>query len=146
MNRVTLIGRLGTDVVITTPGNMTIAKFRMATSESWTDKQTGEKKEKVQWHNIVCMNPNLSKIMEKYLQKGMEVLIEGQVEYRSWEHDGKTNYITEIVLSGFNAQMKMFGRGGGGSQNNDQDDSRSSRSSSSQHQSNSDRLDDDIPF
>jgi len=153
MNRVTLIGRLGTDPVITTPSGMTIAKFRMVTSETWTDKSSGEKKEKVQWHQIVCMNANLSKIMEKYLKKGMEVLIEGQIQYRSWEQDGVTKYMTEIILQGYNCQMKMFG---GGSKSNDHDDDRGSRNSgqdrsdgySSGYQSpnSRDTLDDDIPF
>jgi single-strand DNA-binding protein len=117
LNKVTLIGNVGKDPEVrNTQGGKVVANFSIATSESWTDKTSGERSEKTEWHNIVVWGP-LAEIVEKYVQKGSKLYIEGKLQTRSWEKDGKKNYTTEIVLQGFGAQLILLsGRqdGGGG--------------------------------
>jgi single-strand DNA-binding protein len=99
VNRVTILGRLGKDPEFKTFNNGgSVANFSVATSETWKDKTTGEKKESTEWHNIVAYNP-LSEIVQKYVRKGDQIYIEGKLKTRSWEKDGSTRYITEIVAS-----------------------------------------------
>lgn len=96
LNRVSLIGRLGKSVELKSlQSGSTVANFTLATSETWKDKQTGEKKEKTEWHQIVLWG-NLADIAGKYLNKGDQVFIEGKLTTRSWEKDGITRYTTEI--------------------------------------------------
>jgi len=96
INKAILIGRLGNDPEVTyTPDGTCIAKFSMATSDSWTDKATGEKKEKTEWHRIVAWR-RLGEICGEFLLKGQLVYIEGKLQTRSWEQDGITRYMTEI--------------------------------------------------
>ena len=99
VNKCILIGRLGKDPEVRTfdNGGM-VASFTMATSESYKDRTTGEKKEITDWHNVVCKNPNLVPVLQKYVSKGDMLYVEGKLRTRSWEKDGKTNYITEIVM------------------------------------------------
>ncbi len=97
INKVILIGRLGKDPeIINTSDNRTITNFNIVTSEEWKDKDTGEKKERTEWHRIVAFN-RLGEICNQYLSKGKMVYVEGRIQTRSWEQDGVTKYITEII-------------------------------------------------
>jgi len=99
INKVILIGRLGRDPEVRyTPDGTAVANFSIATSESWTDKSSGEKREKTEWHRIVAWR-RLGEICGEYLSKGREVYVEGKLQTRSWEQDGITRYSTEIVAS-----------------------------------------------
>ena len=100
LNRVMLIGRLGKDPEIKYSQNgMAVCNFSMATSENWTDKQ-GEKQERVEWHRV-CVFGKQAEILEKYLQKGSQVYIEGRLQTRSYDKEGQTHYTTEVVVTGF---------------------------------------------
>ncbi len=117
VNKVILIGNLGKDPEIRrTQDGRPIANLSVATSESWRDKTTGERKEKTEWHRVVVFNEGLCKIIEQYLKKGSKVYLEGALQTRKWQDkDGHDNYSTEVVLQGFNSQLTMLdGRGGGG--------------------------------
>jgi single-strand DNA-binding protein len=117
VNKVILIGNLGADPEIRrTQDGRPIANLRIATSESWKDKNTGERKEKTEWHRVVIFNEGLCRIAEQYLKKGSKVYIEGALQTRKWtDKDGIEKYSTEVVLQGFNSQLTMLdGRGGGG--------------------------------
>ena len=117
VNKVILVGNLGADPEIRrlTDGRP-VANLRLATSESWKDKATGEKREKTEWHRIVCFNEGLCRVIEQYLKKGAKIYIEGQLQTRKWQDkDGQDKYSTEVVLQGFNSQLVMLdGRSGGG--------------------------------
>jgi len=109
LNRATLIGNLGADPEIrSTQDGRKIVNLRIATSETWRDKNTGERKEKTEWHRVVIFNENLAKVAEQYLRKGSKVYLEGQLQTRSWDKDGVKQYATEIVLQGFNGVMTML--------------------------------------
>lgn len=100
LNKVQLIGNLGKDPeVITFDKGGKIAKFSIATSESWADKSSGEIKTKTDWHNVVCKREGLAGVIEKYLQKGSKVYVEGKLTTRSWEQDGTTRYTTEVMIN-----------------------------------------------
>jgi single-strand DNA-binding protein len=117
VNKVILIGNLGADPEIKrTQDGRPIANLRIATSESWRDKATGERKEKTEWHRVVIFNEGLCRIAEQYLKKGAKVYIEGQLQTRKWtDQNNNERYSTEVVLQGFNSQLTMLdGRGGGG--------------------------------
>jgi single-strand DNA-binding protein len=117
VNKVILIGNLGADPEIRrTQDGRPIANLRIATSESWRDKATGERKEKTEWHRVVVFNEGLCRIAEQYLKKGSKVYIEGQLQTRKWQdQSGQDKYSTEVVLQGFNSQLTMLdGRAGGG--------------------------------
>lgn len=116
LNKATIIGHLGADPEIRrTQDGKQIANFNVATSERWTDKQTGEKKEHTDWHRIVVFNENLANVCEQYLKKGSKVYIEGAMKTRKWaDKDGIERYTTEVVLSGFNSTLTMLDSQGGG--------------------------------
>ena len=117
VNKVILIGNLGADPEIRhTQDGRAIANLRLATSDSWRDKATGERREKTEWHRVVIFNENLAKIAEQYLKKGSKVYIEGSLQTRKWEdQQGQERYTTEVVLQGFNGQLAMLdGRRDGG--------------------------------
>ena len=117
VNKVILVGNLGADPEIRrTQDGRPIANLRVATSESWRDKATGERKEKTEWHRVVIFNEGLCKIAEQYLKKGSKVYLEGALQTRKWQDkDGQDRYSTEVVLQGFNSVLTMLdGRGGGG--------------------------------
>ena len=118
VNKVILVGNLGRDPEIRFAQNGNkIANFSIATSESWRDKSSGERKEKTEWHRIVVFTEGLANIVEKYLKKGSKVYIEGALQTRKWEKDGVERYSTEIVLQGFNSTLTMLdGRSDGGGQ------------------------------
>lgn len=117
VNKVILVGNLGADPEIKrTQDGRPIANLRIATSETWRDKNTGERKEKTEWHRVVIFSEGLCRIAEQYLKKGAKVYIEGQLQTRKWtDQSGAERYSTEVVLQGFNATLTMLdGRGGGG--------------------------------
>lgn len=118
VNKVILIGNLGADPEIRrTQDGRPIANLRIATSESWRDKNTGERREKTEWHRVVVFNEGLCKVIEQYVKKGSKVYIEGALQTRKWtDQSGVEKYSTEIVLQGFNSTLTMLdGRSGGGS-------------------------------
>ena len=117
VNKVILVGNLGKDPEIRrTQDGRPIANLSIATSETWRDKGTGERKEKTEWHRVVIFNEGLCKVAEQYLKKGAKVYIEGQLQTRKWtDQSGVEKYSTEVVLQGFNSTLTMLdGRGGGG--------------------------------
>src|SRR5689334_21497352 len=117
VNKVILVGNLGKDPEIRrTQDGRPIANLSIATSESWRDKATGERKEKTEWHRVVIFNEGLCKVAEQYLKKGAKVYIEGALQTRKWtDQAGVEKYSTEVVLQGFNSTLTMLdGRSGGG--------------------------------
>ncbi len=110
VNKVILIGNLGKDPEIRrTQDGRPIANLRVATSENWRDKTTGERREKTEWHNVVIFNENLCKVVEQYLKKGSKVYLEGQLQTRKWQdQQGQDRYTTEVVLQGFNGNLTML--------------------------------------
>jgi len=118
VNKVILVGNLGKDPEIRrTQDGRPIANLSIATSETWRDKGTGERKEKTEWHRVVIFSEPLCKIVEQYLKKGAKVYIEGALQTRKWtDQSGVEKYSTEVVLQGFNSTLTMLdGRSGGGS-------------------------------
>jgi single-strand DNA-binding protein len=117
VNKVILVGNLGKDPEIRrTQDGRPIANLRIATSESWRDKATGEKRERTEWHGVVIFSEGLCRVAEQYLKKGSKVYIEGQLQTRKWQgQDGQDRYSTEVVLQNFNGQLTMLdGRSSGG--------------------------------
>ena len=143
LNKVLLIGRLGADPEIKQMVNgKSVARLSLATSQNWKDKNTGEKKEKTEWHRVVVFNEGLVNVVQQYLKKGAQVYIEGQISTRKWtdEQSGQDKYSTEIIIQGYNSSLTMLG---GNNMN------QSSQSQSNQIQDDSqiqNDLDDDIPF
>ena len=117
INKVILVGNLGRDPETrrTTAGDP-IVNFTLATSESWRDKQSGERRERTEWHRVVIFNENLAKVAEQYLRKGAKVYLEGSLQTRKWtDKDGHEKYSTEVVLQNFNGTLVMLdSRAGGG--------------------------------
>ena len=117
VNKVTLIGNLGADPEVKTFSNGgKVCNLRLATSESWKDKNTGEKKEKTEWHQVAIFQEGLVRICEQYLKKGSKIYLEGKLQTRKWQDkDGADRYSTEIVLQGFDGKMVMLdGKSSGG--------------------------------
>ena len=119
VNKVILIGNLGADPEVRSFANGgKVCNLRIATSENWRDKNTGERKEKTEWHSVAIFNEGLVRIAEQYLRKGSKVYIEGQLQTRKWQdQSGQDRYSTEVVLQGFNGTLTMLdgrGEGGGG--------------------------------
>lgn len=113
VNKVILIGNLGADPEVRSlPNGGKVVNLRIATSESWRDKNSGERKERTEWHRVVVFSEGLAKVAEQYLRKGSKVYIEGQIQTRKWEKDGTDHYATEIVLQGFNATLTMLDAAG----------------------------------
>tara|TARA_R110002012_G_scaffold77840_2_gene198226 strand:+ start:13647 stop:14189 length:543 start_codon:yes stop_codon:yes gene_type:complete len=127
VNKVILVGNLGADPEIRrTQDGRPIANLSVATSESWRDKNSGERREKTEWHRVVIFNEGLCKIAENYLKKGSKVYLEGQLQTRKWQdQSGQDKYSTEVVLQGFNGNLTMLdgrnegGGGGGGGRGGD---------------------------
>src|SRR4051795_4549260 len=117
INKVILVGNLGRDPEIrSTQDGMRIANLAVATSETWRDKMSGERKERTEWHRVVIFNERLAEVAEKYLKKGAKVYVEGQLQTRKWtDQSGTEKYSTEVVLGRFRGELTMLdGRGGGG--------------------------------
>jgi single-strand DNA-binding protein len=145
LNKVILIGRLGADPEIKQMVNgKSVARLSLATNQNWKDKNTGEKKEKTEWHRIVVFNEGLVNVVQQYLKKGAQIYVEGQLNTRKWkdEQSGQDKYSTEVVIQGYNSSLVMLG---GGNQNSiPSQDSKKKFDDSSQVTQN--ELDDDIPF
>jgi single-strand DNA-binding protein len=157
VNKVILVGNLGRDPEVrSTQDGMKICNLSLATSESWKDKVTGERKERTEWHRIVIMNDKLAEVAERFLKKGSKVYIEGQVQTRKWiDQGGQEKYTTEIIIPRFRGELtildtKSGGIGGGGGQSPAMEYSHggSSPATADAFSSSSlrDDLDDEIPF
>ena len=147
LNKVQLIGRLGSDPEIKQMVNgKNVARLSIATSQSWKDKSTGERKEKTEWHKIVIFNEGLVNIVRQYLKKGANIYVEGQLSTRKWrdEKSGQDKYSTEVVLQGFNSSLTMLDSKNKSS-NSNENESKSSLPNDDVIQPSSD-LDDEIPF
>ena len=117
VNKVILVGNLGRDPEIRTTNDGTkVANFSLATSENWRDRNTGERRERTEWHRVVIFNDRLVDVVEKYVSKGSKLYIEGQLQTRKWtDRDGQERYTTEVVLQRFRGELTMLdSRGGGG--------------------------------
>ena len=148
LNKVLLIGRLGADPEIKQMVNgKSVARLSLATSQSWKDKNTGEKKEKTEWHRVVVFNEGLVNVVQQYLKKGAQVYIEGQLSTRKWkdEQSGQDKYSTEILIQGYNSSLTMLGGGGRGIQNDSAPQSKTKNSDDASQLEQND-LDDEIPF
>ncbi len=149
VNKVILVGNLGADPEIrATQEGKEIANLRVATSESWRDKQSGERREKTEWHRVVIFSDGLVNVTKNYLRKGSKVYIEGALQTRKWtDQSGQERYSTEVVLQGWNSTLTMLdsrNQEGGGS--NFGGGSADAGASSSSAPSAASELDDDIPF
>ena len=146
LNKVLLIGRLGADPEIKQMVNgKSVARLSLATSQSWKDKNSGEKKEKTEWHRIVVFNEGLVSVVQQYLKKGAQIYVEGQLTTRKWkdEQSGQDKYSTEIVIQGYNSSLTMLG---GNNQANNIPSQDNGKSIEDTSQDISKDLDDDIPF
>ena len=146
LNKVQIIGRLGADPEIKQMVNgKNVARLSVATSQSWKDKSSGERKEKTEWHRVVIFNEGLVNIVQQYLKKGANVYLEGQLSTRKWrdEKSGQDKYSTEIVLQGYNSSLTMLG---GKSSSNTNDLSQASSLPNDQMSQDNSDLDDEIPF
>jgi single-strand DNA-binding protein len=158
VNKVILVGNLGKDPEVRSlQSGDKVVNLTLATSESWKDKSSGERKEKTEWHKVVIFNQPLARVAEQYLRKGSKVYLEGQLQTRKWQdQSGQDKYSTEIVLQAYRGELTLLDSRGGGSGNelSDQSDSDYSRSPSTDKRSSSGGgggsnygiVDDDIPF
>jgi single-strand DNA-binding protein len=155
VNKVILVGNLGADPEIRqTQDGRPIVNLRLATSENWRDKATGERREKTEWHRVVIFNENLAKIAEQYLKKGSKVYIEGQLQTRKWQdQSGQDRYSTEVVLQQYRGELTMLDgkRDGAGAGESDQRNGDFGRSgpfpgAGGKGGSFDKELDDEIPF
>ncbi|HEY8577220.1 MAG TPA: single-stranded DNA-binding protein [Devosia sp.] len=120
VNKVILVGNLGADPEVRNlPSGGKVVNLSVATSENWKDKNTGERREKTEWHRVVIFSEGLARVAESYLRKGSKVYLEGQLQTRKWQdQSGQDKYSTEIVLQGFNSNLTLLdGRGEGGGDN-----------------------------
>ena len=152
VNKVILVGNLGRDPEARQmQDGKPVVNLSLATSESWRDKNTGERREKTEWHRVVIFNERLADVAQKYLRKGSKVYIEGQLQTRKWtDQSGVEKYSTEVVLQRFRGELQMLDRageggGGGGDYNQDSQSGGASGSSDGGAPSGG-NLDDDIPF
>jgi len=148
LNKVLLIGRLGADPEIKQMVNgKSVARLSVATSQSWKDKSTGERKEKTEWHRVVIFNEGLVNVVQQYLKKGANVYIEGALTTRKWkdESSGQDKYSTEVVLQGYNSSLTMLDGRSKSESSNLVSENKSSLPNDDFQPSNND-LDDEIPF
>ena len=147
VNKVIIVGNLGRDPEVRTfPNGGKICNLRIATSESWKDKATGERKERTEWHSVAISNEGLAKIAEQYLRKGSKVYIEGQLETRKWQdQSGADRYSTEVVLRPFRGELTLLdGKDGGEKRESDtHSDTGGFKADAAARRSD---LDDEIPF
>jgi len=117
VNKVILVGNLGRDPEVRRLGSgEPVVNLRIATSETWKDKASGERKEKTEWHSVVIFNENLARVAEQYLKKGSKVYVEGQLQTRKWtDQSGQEKYTTEVVLQRFRGELTILDSRGGGS-------------------------------
>ena len=148
LNKVQLIGRLGADPDIKQMVNgKNVARLSIATSQSWKDKSSGERKEKTEWHRIVIFNEGLVNVVQQYLKKGANVYVEGQLSTRKWkdESSGQDKYSTEVVLQGYNSNLTMLDGRNKSDDSNLVSEKKSSLPDDNLNQDKND-LDDEIPF
>ena len=148
LNKVQLIGRLGADPEIKQMVNgKSVARLSIATSQSWKDKSTGERKEKTEWHRVVIFNEGLVNIVSQYLKKGANVYLEGALSTRKWKDEatGQDKYSTEVVLQGYNSSLTMLDGRNKSGDSNLVTDNKSALPNDDFQPSNND-LDDEIPF
>ena len=149
LNKVQLIGRLGADPEIKQMVNgKSVARLSVATSQSWKDKSSGERKEKTEWHRVVIFNEGLVNVVQQYVKKGANIYVEGQLSTRKWkdEASGQDKYSTEIVLQGYNSSLTMLdSKNSTDGNSNLVSENKSSLPKDNLNQENSD-LDDEIPF
>jgi single-strand DNA-binding protein len=156
VNKVILVGNLGAEPEVRTlPSGNKVVNLSVATSENWRDKNTGERKEKTEWHRVVIFSEGLARVAEQYLHKGSKVYLEGQLQTRKWQdQSGQDKYSTEVVLQGFNSNLTMLdGRGEGGGDSVGFSSPSSSRGEGGGRRPSSNApafepagMDDDIPF
>jgi single-strand DNA-binding protein len=153
VNKVILVGNLGKDPEVKKlPSGDSMVNLSIATSESWRDKQSGERKEKTEWHKVVIFNDHLAKVAEQYLRKGAKVYIEGSLQTRKWtDQEGKDRYSTEVVVPKFRGDLTMLDTKGGGGDFVAAEDRNGSargggRAMTGGGMSSGDDLDDEIPF
>ena len=153
VNKVILVGNLGKDPEVKKlPSGDSMVNLSVATSESWRDKATGERKDKTEWHKVVIFNDHLAKVAEQYLRKGAKVYIEGQLQTRKWQdQQGQDRYMTEVVVPKFRGDLTMLDTKGGGGDFTAVDDRNGAsrpgaRAMSGGGMSSGDELDDEIPF
>lgn len=141
INKVTLLGNLGRDPEVRSgQDGSKIVSFSIATTESWKDRTTGERKDRTEWHRVVVFNPNLAEVCEKYLRKGSKIYVEGQLQTRRWQDkDGIERFTTEIIIPRFKGELALLDSRGGS------DDAADIPSDMSSDQSPA-GIDDDIPF
>jgi single-strand DNA-binding protein len=157
VNKVTLIGNLGKDPEVRRLNSgEPVVNLRIATSESWRDKQSGERKEKTEWHSVVIFNENIAKVAEQYLRKGSKIYVEGQLQTRKWtDQQGVEKYTTDVVLQRYRGELTMLDtKGGGGDRSFGEDEgggdfssrAGAKRVSEGPRENFSADLDDEIPF
>ncbi len=141
INKVTLLGNIGQDPEIrTTQGGKELASFSLATSETWKDKASGEKKTKSEWHKVVIFNDNLVNLVKNYTQKGSKIYLEGKLQTRDWQDkDGNKKYTTEIILNGFESKIVLL-------DNKDDNKPKMSETDDKAFKEADNSLDDEIPF
>ena len=145
LNKVLLIGRLGADPEIKQMvSGKNVARLSVATSQTWKDKNTGERKEKTEWHRIVIFNEGLINVVQQYLKKGSQIYVEGQLSTRKWrdEKSDQDKYSTEVIIQGYNSSLTMLG----GRSVNDKNEETTNQISNKNNPSNENDLDDEIPF
>lgn len=148
VNKVILVGNLGADVEIRTfQTGGKVANIRLATTEKWKDKNSGEPREKTEWHTVAIFNEGLVRVAEQYLKKGSQVYLEGQLQTRKWQDQaGNDRYSTEVVLQGFNGTLVMLGGGQGGGQGQPSGGQQSNQGGSQGGGYGGGGMDDEIPF
>ena len=149
LNKVLLIGRLGADPEIKQMVNgKSVARLSLATSQSWKDKSTGEKKEKTEWHRVVIFNEGLVNIVQQYLKKGANIYVEGQLTTRKWkdEASGQDKYSTEVILQGYNSSLTMLDSRNKNESPNLVTENKSALPSDNNLSQKAEDLDDEIPF
>ncbi len=153
VNKVILVGNLGADPEVRfTQDNRPIVHLRVATSESWRDKSSGERKERTEWHRVTIFSEGLAKVAQQYLKKGAKVYLEGQLQTRKYQdQQGQERFSTEVILQGFNAQLQMLDRAGGEGRGFSPDEDRASEPPQNGRRAMGGggaaaELDDEIPF
>jgi single-strand DNA-binding protein len=149
VNKVILVGNLGRDPEVRSfPNGGKVANLRIATSERWRDRNTGENRERTEWHSVAIFNENLVRIAEQYLRKGSKVYLEGQLETRKWQdQSGQDRYTTEVVLRQFRGEMTLLdGRGEGGAPSGPDDEPERGAYSGGGGRASGAAIDDEIPF
>ena len=148
LNKVLLIGRLGNDPEIKQMSNgKSVARLSVATSETWKDKNSGERKEKTEWHRVVIFNEGLVGVVQQYLKKGSQIYIEGQIQTTKYtDNNGQEKYSTQIILQGYNSTLTMLGSSSSGGRIDDNNMNQDSSSLPSDSNVSSNEMDDEVPF